>query len=84
MLVTDQAFNPPPGQLDAGLWFWRCRAETVEKIAQKMRDEAQAQMVESLKIRRKADTELEAMGRQIAKLNEQIAGLRSAAGARAG
>lgn len=36
------AFNPPPGQIDASLWFWRFQAEKAVETAIRIRDERDA------------------------------------------
>lgn len=66
-------FNPPKGQIDANLWFWRCRAEMLEEVSVKRLEEAKAMRDAAMKATRNAEREVEAMGRTISKLQEKLA-----------
>jgi hypothetical protein len=62
--AVDVVFNPPAGQLDATMWF---------RMA-----EAEAMRTDAIRIERKAEQDVEALGLQISKLTKKLAAYRTA------
>lgn len=72
LVTPPDPFNPPKGQIDSTLWFWRCKAESATEYAVENATEAKAMRDEAIQLKRKAEKEVEAMGRRIATLEAKL------------